>query len=405
MATAAPSVAGTTNGAGAAARGGAAPGAAGAAFTRTQVRRLQRRSHVRALTAKLAREVQRRLAAEAAAGSCEVSQRLNLAAPVVKAGLQGTSPSALDQRRRNAALHCFSADASWIAKATPSQLNRLQREGAPKDLRRSGGSTGGELGKGTEADVHSSTGCQPCEFPASSCKGEDITYVGVREESSLSTHACNAKTSEVPESTFENLFEDEQAPGGIGQQQPNASATHTDATSGIAPEVSRRHQQTHSAAQGMRHGHVEQTRPKAERHEISEAKDEAVQHTQSGSWQVSASSSWGVAPRRVRVAEAAEQFCAEGKTTAASDYDWLGAGGQRWATWDLVPGLPSAAHQPQEPAAAQRPCSSRAAGVRLGFLGEDELVAVSLCSRESRGTAADLLQCSQLSLRLGRVDR
>ena len=50
-------------------------------------------------------------------------------------------------------------------------------------------------------------------------------------------------------------------------------------------------------------------------------------------------------------------------------------------------------------------CSSRAAGVRLGFLGEDELVAVSLCSRESRGTAADLLQCSQLSLRLGRVDR
>ena len=109
---------------------GAGGGGRAAVTSRTQLRRQQRQGYVAVLRAKLVQEAGRVLAAQAwLEGQSEVMKRLRMAAPVVEAGLVGQVASPCERRRRNAALHCFSADAGWIAGATAAQLNRLQRGG------------------------------------------------------------------------------------------------------------------------------------------------------------------------------------------------------------------------------------------------------------------------------------
>ena len=59
----------------------------------------------------------------------EVEGRLALAAPLLVAGLGGRPVPHTVRRRRNAALHCFSRPAKWIATASQRDLNGLQRGG------------------------------------------------------------------------------------------------------------------------------------------------------------------------------------------------------------------------------------------------------------------------------------
>jgi len=57
----------------------------------------------------------------------ELTQRLVLVAPALAAGLQGATLDPIEQRRRNAAAHCFGVPAAGIAAANSTLLNRFQR--------------------------------------------------------------------------------------------------------------------------------------------------------------------------------------------------------------------------------------------------------------------------------------
>ena len=73
-------------------------------------------------------ETAKRTAAEAVMDpASELHKRLQIAAPVVAAGIAYQPQIALDRMRRNAALHNYSVSADSISRASRSQLNALQR--------------------------------------------------------------------------------------------------------------------------------------------------------------------------------------------------------------------------------------------------------------------------------------
>ena len=73
-------------------------------------------------------ETAKRIAAEAVMDpASELHKRLQMAAPVVAAGLVYQPQIAIDRMRRNAALHNDSVSADSISIASRSQLNALQR--------------------------------------------------------------------------------------------------------------------------------------------------------------------------------------------------------------------------------------------------------------------------------------
>lgn len=97
---------------------------AGAALTRTVLRRMQRQATLRALRAKVECVVSRECSLAE-----ELVQRFLLIAPVLAAGLSGKEVRPLARRRRNVAEHVFDVQAADIASASGVALNRLQRGG------------------------------------------------------------------------------------------------------------------------------------------------------------------------------------------------------------------------------------------------------------------------------------
>ena len=88
-------------------------------LSRTQLRRIQRKAHVACLLRKVREASQQR--------NTELHKRLQMAAPVVAAGIDGLESGALLRQRRNAALHCYDVAADVIQHATSTQLNAIQR--------------------------------------------------------------------------------------------------------------------------------------------------------------------------------------------------------------------------------------------------------------------------------------
>ena len=99
-----------------------------AGSARTQLRHQQRKLYLRELRHKLQQETAKRTAAEAVMDpASELHKRLQMAAPVVAAGIAYQPQIAIDRMRRNAALHNYSVSADSISRASRSQLNALQR--------------------------------------------------------------------------------------------------------------------------------------------------------------------------------------------------------------------------------------------------------------------------------------
>ena len=68
-----------------------------------------------------------KLAEFIAEAKSETTRRLTLVRPVVQAALGGTQVSDVQTMRRNAALHAYNTTAVVIAKASKTELNRIQR--------------------------------------------------------------------------------------------------------------------------------------------------------------------------------------------------------------------------------------------------------------------------------------
>ena len=80
----------------------------------------------------------------------ELVGRLELAAPVIQAGMQSVQPETLVQSRRNTAEHNYDVAAADIATASQPTLNRWQRQGGGRKRRRRSGKRAQATAQGAE---------------------------------------------------------------------------------------------------------------------------------------------------------------------------------------------------------------------------------------------------------------
>ena len=154
-----------------AAAGGAGAPASRGRQSRTVWRRSQRRATRDSCRAQLERctaklTLLRTVLSSAGAagdGVGELGRRLQLVAPVLEARVRGTAPCGLARQRRNAATHNFDVDAQWIARASGTQLNHLQRSGRGETGRDSAAAPGAAGAAGQR--VGRRRGHRPRELP------------------------------------------------------------------------------------------------------------------------------------------------------------------------------------------------------------------------------------------------